>query len=207
MALTVTELAAPLLKRNGNALVKLLVETVASQVKMLAADGETPSDVQTEIETLRSNLAGLLSSNSAMTFAGTLTGTAPNVLPSTDYAVGQVWYVSTAGTYAGQVCEVGDLVICTNSYEAGTASNADFTVAQTNIDGAVVGPASATDEDIALFDGTTGKLIKGAGITKTQLEEDMAKVWVTSSVGVPDTMPEGLVDGGLLIVEPVESGS
>ena len=46
------------------------------------------------------------------------------------HSVGDVWYVSTAGTYAGQVCEVGDMLICKTD---GTSANAShWTVGQTN---------------------------------------------------------------------------
>ena len=59
-----------------------------------------------------------------------------NPLPSTGYKAGQSWRVSVAGTYAGQDCEVGDLIICLKNYEAEGAGNADFMVIQANIDGA-----------------------------------------------------------------------
>lgn len=42
-------------------------------------------------------------------------------------------------------------------------------ISQVNIDGAVTGPASATDARIAVFDGTTGKLIKDSGSTISDL--------------------------------------
>ncbi len=168
MALTTVELAAPLTFRNGNSLVKVLAETIASQVKMADASNQ-PSTVQAEIEALRTSIANLLESNAAMTFAGVLDAT--HALPAADYKVGQVWHVAAAGTYAGQVCEVGDLVICLADYVEGTASNADFVVSQTNIDGAVVGPASAVNENIAVFDGTTGKLIKDSGTSLADITD------------------------------------
>jgi hypothetical protein len=53
--------------------------------------------------------------------------------------------------------------------------NADWTVSQTNIDGAVTGPASSTDNYIALFNGTTGKLLKqAAGAIGTMAYETAA---------------------------------
>jgi hypothetical protein len=45
------------------------------------------------------------------------------------------------------------------------ASKPVSTATQTALDAKVTGPASATNNDIALFDGTTGKLVKGAGKT------------------------------------------
>lgn len=99
--------------------------------------------------------------NDAMIFKGTIgsSGATVTALPNT-HSIGWTYRVLTAGTYAGVKCEVGDLVICIT--DGTTANNAHWTVAQTNIDGAVVGPASATNGNIALFDGTTGKIIKNS---------------------------------------------
>lgn len=207
MALTTVELSAPLTFRNGNSLVKVLAETIASQVKMLDVSNQ-PSTVQAEIETLRADLAGLLAANAAMTFAGIVDGT--HALPSADYKVGQVWHVAAAGTYAGQVCEIGDLIICLKDYEAGTASNADFVVSQTNIDGAVVGPASAVNENVAIFDGTTGKLIKDSAITKASVDDVIANAVhgpataVDSNLPAFDTTTGKLVKDSGIAVQDVE---
>ncbi len=100
----------------------------------------------------------------AMVYKGTLgTGGTYTALP-TSYSVGWTIRVITAGTYAGQVTEVGDLLIAIVA-RAGTGNlDSDWTVAQTNIDGAVTGPASATDNHVALFNGTSGKSIKSSGV-------------------------------------------
>ena len=50
-----------------------------------------------------------------------------NPLPSTGYKAGQMWRVAAEGTYAGQDCEIGDLIICIKNHASG-ASNADFMV-------------------------------------------------------------------------------
>lgn len=99
----------------------------------------------------------------AMIYKGTIgTGGTVTELPTT-HSTGWTYKVITAGTYAGQTCEVGDMIICLNDGTA--AANADWTVIQTNIDGAVVGPASAVSGRIATFDGATGKAIKDSGFT------------------------------------------
>lgn len=73
----------------------------------------------------------------AMRFKGTLgTGGTVTVLPTT-YKVGDTYRVITAGTYAGQVCEVGDLVIAIEARDAKGNLDTDWTVAQTNINGAI----------------------------------------------------------------------
>lgn len=108
----------------------------------------------------KSELNTLVAATDAMVFKGTLgTGGTITALPNS-HTRGDTYRVITAGTYAGVVCEVGDLIMCINSGTA--AANADWTVAQTNLDGAVIGPASATNGNFVLFDGTTGKLLKNS---------------------------------------------
>lgn len=82
----------------------------------------------------------------AMRFKGTIgTGGTVTTLPST-HKQGDTYRVITAGTYAGQTCEIGDLIIALGT--SGTTAS-DWTVAQTNIDGAITSitgtsPISAT---------------------------------------------------------------
>ena len=84
----------------------------------------------------------LLSANDAMVFKGTVGGadsgaTVTDFSALTDYQVGWTYRVIEAGTYAGVDCEVGDLLIAVADY-SDAFDNADWTVAQTNIDGAVI---------------------------------------------------------------------
>lgn len=104
----------------------------------------------------------------AMIYKGTLgtDGTVTKV-PANGYKVGWTYKVITAGTYAGIKCEIGDMLIAINNgpISGTTVVNADWTVVQANIDGAVTGPASATAGHIAVFDGATGKVIKDGTYT------------------------------------------
>lgn len=84
-------------------------------------------------------------------------------LPS-DPANGDLYKIGTAGTYADQECEVGDMIIAKV-----TDGEVEWNVIQANIDGAVTGPASSVDGDIAIFDGTTGKIIADSGTTIADL--------------------------------------
>ena len=99
--------------------------------------------------------------NDAMIFKGTIgsSGATVTALPDT-HSIGWTYRVLTAGTYAGVKCEIGDLIICIT--DGTSANNAHWTVAQTNLDGAVIGPTSATSGNFVLFDGTSGKLIKNS---------------------------------------------
>ena len=101
----------------------------------------------------------------AMTFKGTLgTGGTITALPASHNA-GDTYRVITAGTWAGKYCEVGTLIICVKD---GTATaDADWTSVETNEDGAVIGttPTSSTNNAIARWDGTSGRIIQDSKIT------------------------------------------
>ena len=102
----------------------------------------------------------------AMLFKGTLgqakDGATVTALPA-NHKVGWTYKVVTASTYAGMACEVGDMIACIKTRT--TANNADWTVFQGNIDGAVTGPTSSTNAHVAIFNGATGKVIKDSGFT------------------------------------------
>ena len=110
-----------------------------------------------------------------------------NPLPDKDYTVGQTFRVAEAGRYAGVDCEVGDLIIVVNDYQAGAASPADFLIVQANIDGAVSGPDSATDANIAIFDGVTGKKIADSTVTIASVKDAIAKAHEHSNFEVLET--------------------
>ena len=95
-------------------------------------------------------------------------------LPTQDYKVGQAFRVAEAGTYAGQVCEIGDLIIVVADY-ADSAKDSDFLVVQANTNGVVIGPDSAIDANIAVFDGVTGKKIKDSTVTIASVSDAIAK--------------------------------
>lgn len=129
---------------------------------------------------------GLLAANDAMVFKGIVNSTTP--LPTTDYLVGWTYKVAEAGTYAGQDCEIGDMIICVTDWVNGTASNADWQVVQSNLDGAVTSSAtSSVDGTIAVFDGTSGKVIKVGSKTIADLEYTLPSATATTLGGVKIT--------------------
>lgn len=75
----------------------------------------------------------------------------------------------TAGTVRGYACEIGDLLVAVVDRAGSGSVNSDWSVVQTNIDGAVVGPSSSTNGAVVLFDGTTGKLIKNSAKVLTTI--------------------------------------
>lgn len=146
--------------KNGETQTQLNPETTASQVIINDADG-SGSNVEAEIEKLRTDVAALI--NGGVVFKGALTTTSG--LPTVSYKAGWQYIVQDAGTYAGKVCEAGDFIVCVKNYASGSASNSDWAVLQVNIVGAVTGPANSVANHVAAFDGTSGKIIKDSGYT------------------------------------------
>jgi hypothetical protein len=111
-------------------------KTSAENVSIVNAEGEE-STVLAEINTINQNIQHIDIEN--IRFKGMLTSA--NNLPTTGYRTGDQYSVAEAGTYAGQLCEVGDTVVCIRDYEEGSASNADWNIMQANM-------KPATDEQI-----------------------------------------------------------
>ena len=95
--------------------------------------------------------------------------------PAQAYKAGQKYVVAKAGTYLGQKCEIGDVILITKDYAEGSATNTDGIVLQANIDGAVTGAESSIDGEIVVFSGATGKVIKSSKINMTALNDAISK--------------------------------
>ncbi len=101
-----------------------------------------------------------------MIFKGVIDCSANPNYPAAD--AGHLYKVSVAGKIggaSGAVVEPGDTLYCiTDSTASGTQAGvgAAWVIVQVNVDGAVVGPTSSVASEVALYDGTTGKLIKRA---------------------------------------------
>lgn len=109
-----------------------------------------------------------------------------NPLPESGYEVGQSFRVVEAGTYAGVPCEIGDLIIVVSDFDT-EQKDTDFLVVQANIDGAVVGPDSATDANIVVFDGITGKKIADSTVSIASVNDAIAKAHKHENQDVLDT--------------------
>ncbi len=106
----------------------------------------------------------IIAAADVMVFKGVIDCSANPNYPAADR--GWAYRVSVAGKIGGASglnVEVGDLLLCLTD---GTASGnqatvgANWSIAQTNVDGAVIGPASAVDGTPMVADGATGKLLK-----------------------------------------------
>lgn len=120
----------------------------------------------------------------AMRFRGVLM-TSGSGLPA-DAMTGDTYKAAVAGTWAGQKCEPGDMLICTQGSD-GMSGDATWAVIQANIDGAVTGPASATDGHVAVFSGASGKAIEDGGYSMNEIaliSDVNAAMFAVSRVGV-----------------------
>lgn len=114
--------------------------------------GDTSTDLPTT-KAVVDYIETTLGLSDAMRFRGTLgTGGTISSLPAT-HDIGDTYMIITAGTYAGQACEVGDLIIARTT--SGTTSS-DWCVAQTNIDGAITS-----------ISGTAPISVSGSGTSRT----------------------------------------
>lgn len=110
----------------------------------------------------------LLGNANALVYKGVLDcSTNPNY-PSAN--AGELYIVSVAGKIGGASgvnVEVGDMLICntdsTISADQSTVGSY-WNAIQKNIDGSVTGGASSVNNNLVVFDGTTGKVIKDSGI-------------------------------------------
>lgn len=123
--------------------------------------------------TVKGYVDALLGANDAMIFKGTV-GTGGTLSVSefnalTTYSAGWTYKVITAGVYgptATLSCEAGDLIVAIVDRNGSGNLDDDWTVVQNNLDGAVItSDLSPTSGEVAVFNGTTGKVIKGSGIT------------------------------------------
>lgn len=149
-----------------------LIQDGGTALSALATDAEVTSAISTHAAAVdphgdRSYADGLFASNDAMLFKGVIDCSANPNYPAA--SAGHLYKISVAGKIGGASgvnVEVGDTAICAVD---GTASGnqatvgANWYVVQVNLDGAVIGPASSTNLRVAVFSGTTGKLLADGG--------------------------------------------
>ena len=67
-------------------------------------------------------------------YKGTVgTGGTVTTLPTSGYKQGDYYVVCTAGTYAGETCEVGDMIFANKDYASGAVAADDWDIVQSNI--------------------------------------------------------------------------
>lgn len=138
----------------------------------LDTDVALTANSDTKIATQKATKAyadSLLGANNAFVYKGVIDASTNPNYPAAN--AGDVYKISVAGKIGGASgpnVEVGDTITAiTDGSAAGTQASvgANWLILQTNIDGAVVGPASSTAGDLATFSGTTGKVVQDSGVS------------------------------------------
>lgn len=164
----------------------------------LAANSDTRLATQKAVKAYVDAIATSGASD-VMIFKGVIDcSTNPNY-PAAD--AGNLYKISVAGKIgggSGPNVEVGDTIYCiTDSTAAGTHASvgSNWVISQVNVDGAVTGPASATDNNVALFNGSTGKIIKDSGLTLSGTNTGDQLVFKTIAVsGQSDVVADSTTD-------------
>ena len=201
MAISVETKNGQLHIRDGEKLYRLNPESIGMQIKLTAQNGVEQADVQAELEAIHTKIEAVDAIARRTSWRGSVNS--ESEIPHA-YEAGDRWVVATPGVYKGQTLETGEIIVAIASRQGSGNQNSDFTFAQYNLNGAVTGPASAADGNIVSFDQTTGKVVKDSGLKTADVQaavEDSKKVWNKTAAAVPDSMPEDLHDGGLLIVD------
>lgn len=173
-------------KLNGFVKLSDATNSTSSEGNGVAA---TPKAVKDALDAAQNYASGLIGGvGGAMVFKGTLgTGGTVTTLPISGYKAGWTYRVVTAGTYAGQKCEVGDLIIAVKNYlQTEASASADWTVAQNNIDGAVTTEETLTTDTVIVGNGGTGvkKLANGTANQVLTIGEDGKPAWKDIVSGV-----------------------
>ena len=135
-----------------------------------AAAGTNSTQIATTAFVQTAVSSGIAASD-AMIVKGTIgTNGTVTALPTT-YKTGWTYRAISAGTYAGQVCEIGDLIIALVDRNGSGNTNSDWCVAQTNINGAITGVKSG---DAYIQASQTGSVV-------TITHKDVAATNTTSS--------------------------
>jgi hypothetical protein len=111
---------------------------------------------------------------------------------------GEMYIVNAAGKIggvSGEVVEVGDMLICNNdATPSGTQASVGvyWNIIQKNINGAVSGPASSVNNNVAFFDGITGKIIKDSGLALSGNNTgDETQATIKTKLGAATTLVDG----------------
>lgn len=145
-------------------LAALFTDRIDTNVALGTSNVKVPSQ-----NAVKAYADALIGANDAMVFKGVIDASSnPNYLASNR---GDTYKISVAGKVGGASgpnVEVGDtLIAMTDGTSAGThaAVGAQWNIIQANLDGAVIGPASSVASTIAIFSGTTGKIVADSGFT------------------------------------------
>lgn len=195
-----------------------------------AVDAESMTASSTNLPTSKAVAAFVSAAlTSVLSYKGTIgsSGATVTSLPAS-HKVGDTYVVSTAGTYAGKACEVGDYIICRTAGSSANDSHWDVINGENQVENKSASLAGAGNSaTIATVDGTnltittpstwtgvsktgtvtsvatgaglTGGTITGSGTIKVKLKDETANT--------ADSSKSTSGDGGLYAVEVDKSGN
>jgi hypothetical protein len=144
---------------------------VRTEIRAFGTAGD--DDLPTE-KAVRVAINSALASADAMTYKGAIDASVNPDYPAAD--AGDTWKISDAGRVggaSGTKVGVGDILICIedNTPAGSQAGVGDkWNVIHVNREGEVIGPEGATNNHIAVFDGSSGALIKDGGTTIADIQ-------------------------------------
>ena len=150
----------------------------------------------------------LIAAADAMTYKGVIDCSGNPNYPAGD--AGDTYRISVAGKIGGASgvnVEVGDMPICVADSTASgdqVTVGAFWNIIQVNIDGNIVGtsPYSSTDDNLAMFNGTSGKVIEDSGLARADVTGHIADTANPHSV-VADQV--GTDDSGVNVQEAIDA--
>jgi hypothetical protein len=166
-----TSIAAVATTSYGRAFLALADQAALQALLGLDTDVALAANSDLKIPTQKAVKAyadGLLDANNAYTYKGVIDASTNPNYPAA--SAGHTYKISVAGKIGGASgpnVEIGDTITClTDGTAAGNHATvgANWIILQTNVDGAVVGPASSTAADLVTFSGTTGKVVQDSGV-------------------------------------------
>jgi hypothetical protein len=117
----------------------------------------------------QAELDALINANNLQSLKGVIDCSGNPNYPAAD--AGDTYVISVAGKIggaSGRNVQIGDKLLClTDGTAAGTqaAVGANWNITQADIDGAVIGPASAGSGNLVRYDGSGGKLVDDSGVS------------------------------------------
>jgi len=139
----------------------------------------TGTQLAATISDFNTTVDARLAAVDAMSFKGVIDCSANPNYPAAD--AGHTYVISVDGRVggaSGPSVKAGDMALCL--VDASAAGNhatvgANWALLEMNLDGAVIGPASTTNEYFSVFDGTSGKLIKAFTAAQAKTALSLAK--------------------------------
>ncbi len=166
-----TSIAAVATTAYGRAFLALANQAGLQALLGLDTDVALAANSDSKIATQKAVKAyadGLLDANNAYVYKGGLDASTNPNYPAA--SAGHTYKITVAGKVGGAsgiTVEVGDSVTClVDGSAAGNQATvgANWLITQTNIDGAVTGPASSAAGNLVTFSGTTGKVVQDSAV-------------------------------------------